>query len=120
MLFAKHKKIVIGLAAVAAMSLGGATASAATIAPSLTPAGPLDLSKVQIQAGTYSVVQGVTPHLANGQTAKTGAGLTLTAVPGKFDPADMKDVKKGTATVVGKGIVPQALPGQGYTTAARK
>jgi hypothetical protein len=119
MLFAKHKKTVIALAAVVAMSLGGAAASAATVTPSLNPAGPLDLSKVQIQAGTYSVVKGVTPHLADGQTAKTEANLTMTAVPGKFDPADVKDVKEGTFTVV-KGVVPQALPMQGYTTSPRK
>lgn len=115
----KHKKIIVGLAAVAVMSLGGVTASAATAEPTLTPAGPLDLTKVEIKEGTFTVVEGVTPHIAGGKTAKTAPGAALTAVSGSVD---FKNAEAGTVRAGGP-LSPQIIGGQEsghYTTAAAR
>ena len=125
MLFAKHKLVLVSLAAAAVISIGGITASAASVASgaSLVPAGHLDLSKINVQTGYYTVVKGVTPKLTGNQTGTTSPELTLTAVPGK---PDLSHVQKGTATAV-KKIDPNSitiLNGNSssghYTTAAAK
>lgn len=131
MLFTKHKKIIVSLA-VAVMSLGGAaTAMAASTGTSLTSltsvsAGPLDLSKADITPGTYTVVEGVTPHIEGGQTATTAPNSMLTDASGVpvaaiSDNVDASDFLGDNFTV--KTLGPQDLhpltPGQNYTTAAK-
>ncbi|EGW39749.1 hypothetical protein [Desulfosporosinus sp. OT] len=128
MLFTKHKKIIVSLA-VAVMSLGGAaTAMAATTGTSLTSVsvGPLDLSKADIMPGTYTVVEGVTPHIEGGQTATTALNSTLTDASGVSvaaisDNVDASDFLGDNFTVETLG--PQDLhsltSGQNSTTAAK-
>lgn len=51
MLNAKYTKILFGLTAAAVISLGGATAFAATSELSLTPVRNVDVSKIEAQKG---------------------------------------------------------------------
>lgn len=126
MFFTKHKRIIVGLAAVAVVSLGGVTAIAASRGISLTNAGSFDLSKVDITPGTYTVVEGVTPHIGGGRTATTAPNLTLTDASGVpvaaiSDNVDASDFLGDNFTI--KTLGPQDLhpltTGQNYTTAAK-
>jgi len=116
MFFAKHKKMIVSIAAVAALSLGGVSAFAMTAGPALTPAGPLDLSKVDIVPGTFTVIEGTTLHIEGGDTCETAPGLTLTPASGNID-LDSSNVQEGTLTVV-QGVTPQMV-GADFTTAAK-
>ena len=127
MFLTKHKKIIVSLAAVAVMSLGSAaTAMAATTGSSLTPAGTFDPSKADIIPGTYTVVEGVTPHIQKGQTATTASNPALTEASGVpvaaiSENVNLSDILGDNFTV--KNLGPQDLhpliPGQNYTTAAK-
>lgn len=118
MFFAKHKKVLIGFAAVAALSLGGVTALAASVQPSLTPAGYVDLSKVEILPGSCTVVKGVTPHIEGG-TGTTAPAPALAAVSEKIDAANAKKGSfKAVKSIDLKEIV-LLSDGQSFTTAAK-
>lgn len=125
MLFTKHKKIIVGLAAIAAMTLGGATAMAATAVPTLTPVSNVDLSKVVATPGTLTIVEGATPQIESNTDSTTTApsltevpGAKLTGVEGNFD---VSSVQAGNYTI--KIVTSQGLKaftsGQNFTTAAK-
>lgn len=119
MFIKKHKKAVIGLVAVAVLSIGSATAFAAAPGFTLTPeSGPFDTANVQ--QGTWKVVEGTVPQIAGEHTDTTAPGPTLTLV-GPLNITDVQegDMKEGTVTVV-EGAVPQFIRGQSYTTAPGK
>lgn len=115
MFISKHKKAIVSLTVVAVIALGGATAFAASAGVSLTPAGYVDISKVDFTPGTFTVVEGVTPNIEGGDTYTTAPGFSLTAVSGNIDTAN---IQEGTLTVVG-GVTPQIVGGYAYTTAAK-
>lgn len=127
MLFTKHKKIIVCLAAVAVMSLGGAaTAMAAPAGISLTLAGTFDPSKADIKPGTYTVVEGAHPHLEGGQTSTTAPNPTLTnssgvpvaAVSTNVDASDFLG-DNFTVETLGPQDLHPLTSGQNDTTAAK-
>jgi hypothetical protein len=109
----KRKTIMAGAAIAALMSVGCITALAATAAPTLSPAGYVDLSKIDVQAGTYTVGDGINIQFSDGQTAKTAPAETLIPVSANLGIAD---IQEGTFTVV-EGITPQLSNGQTASTA---
>ncbi len=109
----KHKTIMAGAAIAALMSVGCVTALAAAAAPTLSPAGYVDLSKIDVQAGTYTVGDGINIQLSDGQTAKTAPAETLIPVSANLGIAN---IQEGTFTVV-EGIIPQLSNGQTAGTA---
>lgn len=114
MFLLKHKTIMTGAAIIALMSVGCVTALAATEGPSLSPAGYVDLFKLNVQDGTYTVGKGIAVEPGDGQTAKTAPVEPLTPVSGNFDTAD---IREGTFTVV-EGITPRLGDGQTAGTAS--
>jgi len=75
MLFEKHKKIIISLAAVAVMSLGGVTAFAAAPEATLTKV-DVDVTKIDYKMGDPSqleVVKKIDPKTIDGQNKTTAA-----------------------------------------------
>jgi hypothetical protein len=122
----KRKTVIVSLAAVAVMSLGSISAMAVSTGLSLTPAGNFDPSKANITPGTCSVVEGVTPHIEDGQTATTApnptltddSGTTVTALPGTFDASEFLGKNFTIKTLDPQELHP-LTPGQHYTTAAK-
>ncbi|MHB8064810.1 MAG: hypothetical protein ACYDG2_19635 [Ruminiclostridium sp.] len=108
MLFVKHKKTIISLAAVAVMTLGGVTAFAAASEAALTPV-DVDLSKIHgemIDPSQIKEVGKIDPKILEGlKNAKTAPKLTLTAVPGSVDTSN---AQKGEFKIAGK-IDPKIL-----------
>lgn len=102
-----HKKAFICLAIVAVMSLGGATAFAATAEPTLTPT-DAHIDTANVQMGTYKVVQGVTPKLPD--------GLKFTAPGDSFTPDGTVKTLDANVTLVNGKIVGDFTD----STAARK
>lgn len=113
MFILKHKTIMAGAAIAALMSVGCVTALAATAAPSLNPAGYVDLSKIDVQEGTYTVGNGIDIQLNDGQALATVPAEALVAVAANLDTAD---IQEGTFAVV-EEITPQLSNGQTASTA---
>ncbi|WP_088226642.1 hypothetical protein [Desulfosporosinus sp. FKB] len=129
MFLTKHKKLIVSLAAVAVMTLGGAaTAMAATTGNSLTPAGSFDSSNIKIIPGTYTVVKGVTPDIVGGHTATTLPNLKLKLTNPSGVPVSPISVGVDASDFLGKNFTVKTLgpqdfhsltPGQNHTTAAK-
>lgn len=128
MFLTKQKRIIVGLAAVAVMSLGGvAPAMAAPTGISLTPAGYVDFSKIDvIPGGTLTVVEGVTPYIEGGTMATTAPGSSFTdasavpaeAISGILDASDFLGDNFTVKTLDLQDLHP-LTPGQNHTTAAK-
>lgn len=128
MLFTKSKKAVIGLAALAVMSIGGATAFAATSQLTLIPVNGVDITKIEAKMGDPAdiIVAGkvdpkVLEKMENATTApKASSQVTHTPVDDvdvtKIDVlmGDLSDIK-----VAGK-VDLKVLDGYNKTTAPRK
>ncbi len=127
MFLIKHKKIIVSLAAAAALSLGGLTAFAASM-PSLTltPAGYVDLAKVDVVPGTLKVVEGIAPNIESGAKATTAPGRALTdstgapvaAVSDNVSASDFLGDNFTVETLELQDLLP-LIPGQNHTTAAK-
>jgi hypothetical protein len=115
MRIAKHKKLIVSVAAVAALALGGGSALAMSAAPTLTPVPNVDVSKIEAVPGTYMVVEGPAVAIEGAESATTAPRASLAPAGGDIG-VDPSKAKQGDVTVA-EGVTPQ-LAGGNYTTAA--
>lgn len=125
MLFEKHKKMIIGLAALAAVSVGSVT-SVFAAAPgfTLTPVYGVDVTKIQGPMGESKIAGDIDQKILDGLKGSTtapglSAPLTLTPVYG-VDVSKIKGEKGDSFQLEkGKKIDPQIIGGQTKATAPR-
>lgn len=111
MLNVKHKKLIIGITVVAVMSLGGMTALAASSAATLTPAGHVDVSKINISSGTYTALGDVPSQAVDSTdiTAAASAQASTVLTPAGAIDLSKIDLKPGTLTIVGSVVTQEGL-----------